>query len=174
MTRRSPTQVAVGRGVIAAWAWTLALFALALWPGRAIAPAVTEPLTLLAAWLALPAAVMVVMIARIARRRYHDPALIDGQDAPPGSGFDADQRVLRNTTEQLVLAAVVWAALAVQIRPDHLTLIPALAIGFTMARIAFWWGYPRGAGARAFGFAATFYPTLLALFWALWLLLVPA
>ncbi len=42
-----------------------------------------------------------------------------------------------------------------------------MGVGFGVARLAFWIGYHRSAPARAFGFAATFYPTVLATLWAL-------
>jgi uncharacterized membrane protein YecN with MAPEG domain len=43
----------------------------------------------------------------------------------------------------------------------------ALSALFVVGRIAYWIGYPQGAGARAFGFALTFYPTIMALLAAL-------
>lgn len=44
----------------------------------------------------------------------------------------------------------------------------ALGIGFAVARVAFWVGYHMAPPLRAFGFAATFYPTVLAALWVLW------
>jgi uncharacterized membrane protein YecN with MAPEG domain len=41
--------------------------------------------------------------------------------------------------------------------------IDALVILFAVGRLLFWIGYRRGAAGRAFGFALTFYPSVLAL-----------
>ncbi len=45
--------------------------------------------------------------------------------------------------------------------------VTCLGIGFAVARLAFWIGYHISPPLRAFGFAATFYPTIIALVWAL-------
>jgi hypothetical protein len=41
--------------------------------------------------------------------------------------------------------------------------LPAAAILFLIGRILFFLGYAEGAASRAFGFALTFYPTLMLL-----------
>ena len=46
--------------------------------------------------------------------------------------------------------------------------ILCLGLGFAVARLAFWGGYHLSPPLRAFGFAATFYPTLLVAIWAGW------
>ena len=43
-----------------------------------------------------------------------------------------------------------------------------LGVAFAVARLAFWAGYHMAPPLRAFGFAATFYPTVLVALWALW------
>ena len=48
-------------------------------------------------------------------------------------------------------------------RPDGGALLITLAAMFGAGRLLFWWGYVRGAAARAFGFALTFYPSVGAL-----------
>lgn len=47
--------------------------------------------------------------------------------------------------------------------PAWQAVVPAAAILFVFGRIAFVAGYARGAPARAFGFALTFYPTVFML-----------
>jgi len=70
--------------------------------------------------------------------------------------------VLQNTLEQVVLAVPVHVALAVLVA-SSVPLIVALAALFAIGRLLFWVGYARGAKARAFGFALTFYPSLAGL-----------
>ncbi len=149
-------------GAAAAAIWTGAVFALA--PGW-ITPAGT-PLEMAVKWLCLPALSLLVMIGRMANMRFLSAELIDGQDGGSGSAADRAQRVLRNTTEQAVLAALAWPALAIQLAPAQAGLFPALAVTFLIGRIAFTLGYAKGAAGRAFGFGLTFYPTVGVVIWA--------
>lgn len=147
-------------GMIAGALWALAVvFA----PALMELPYLPAPAALPGAFLA-PGLVLAAMIGRIAARRFFDDTLIDGEDPAPGSPADIDQRVLRNTAEQLVLALAIWPFAA-------LTLGGAVAIGlglsFALMRLLFWIGYRWSPPLRALGFAGTFYPTLLAGLWAL-------
>lgn len=148
----------------------IGMIAGALWaPAVVFAPALLDipylpaPAVLPGAFLA-PGLVLALMIGRIASRRFFDDALIDGAEPAPGSAADVDQRVLRNTVEQLVLALAIWPFAA-------LTLGGAVAIGlglsFALMRLLFWIGYRWSPPLRALGFAGTFYPTVLAGLWAL-------
>lgn len=159
-------QRGVARGAAAAAVWTLALFV----AGPALVHPVAAPLTLVASWLVLPALTLIAAVGRVANARFFDPAIIHGQDPAAGTPADRARRILRNTTEQCLLAALVWPALAVQLDPARLGIIPALACGFVVGRVAFAAGYARGAAGRAFGFGATFYPTVVAALWATLLL----
>ena len=114
-----------------------------------------------------PGVVLMLMIGRIAQRRFFDAGLIDGAAPAPGSAADIDNRVLKNTVEQSVLALCLWPAISVMLFTDGPGVVLALSVGFAVARLAFWWGYHKSPPLRAFGFAATFYPTVLALLWAL-------
>ncbi|MDU8943065.1 MAPEG family protein [Ovoidimarina sediminis] len=100
---------------------------------------------------------MAAMVGRIAGRRFFDDTIIDGQ--PLSGPAEIDQRVLQNTTEQLVLAAVLWPAAGVVL---GMGTVLALAISFFIARLLFWVGYHISPPLRGLGFAATFYPTVLA------------
>jgi len=116
--------------------------------------------------------VLAVMIARLAQRRFFDDSIIDGQPFAPGSAADIDARVLQNTVEQLVLALALWPVTGYVLAIDGPGVVLSLGIGFAIARLAFWIGYHISPPLRAFGFAATFYPTLIAVVWAvLWWLL---
>ena len=109
--------------------------------------------------------VMVAMVGRLAQRRFFDDGIIDGQPFAPNSGADIDQRVLANTVEQIVLALCIWPIGAVFLGNGILI---ALGFGFAAARILFWIGYHLSPPLRGFGFAASFYPTVLTALWVLW------
>ncbi|RKF14920.1 MAPEG family protein [Roseovarius spongiae] len=129
-------------------------------------PVFTLVPTIMTAFLA-PGLVMAAMVARLAQRRFFDEGIIGGGAFAPGSAADIDQRVLRNTAEQLVLALCIWPAAAVLLAGQGPGVIVSLGIGFAIARLAFWAGYHIAPPLRAFGFAATFYPTVLVALWAL-------
>ena len=120
--------------------------------------------TIMTAFLA-PGLVMAAMIGRLAQRRFFDDAIIDGGEL--AGGAEIDRRVLVNTTEQLVLALCIWPAAAVMLGAEGPGAIMVLGFAFALARVAFWIGYHRAPPLRAFGFAATFYPTVLVALWAL-------
>ncbi len=122
--------------------------------------------TIMTAFFA-PGLVMLVMIGRLAQRRFFADSLIDGAAYAPGSAADIDQRVLTNTFEQLVLALCIWPGAAILLADKGPGVIMALGLGFVIARLAFWAGYHKSPPLRAFGFAATFYPTVLVALWAL-------
>lgn len=159
MERRKAIVVGLGAGAL--WA-VMVLAAGALWvrlPVFALVP------TVMTAFLA-PGLVMAAMVGRLAQRRFFDEAIIDG--GPLTGAAEIDRRVLVNTTEQLVLALCIWPAAAVMLGDRGPGVIVALGAGFALARMAFWAGYRRAPALRAFGFAATFYPTVLVALWALW------
>lgn len=107
--------------------------------------------------------VMMLLIARLAHRRFFDDAFIDGAQFASGSAAEIDQRVLTNTVEQIVLALALWPFAALTLGG---AVVIWMGLGFAMARIAFWLGYHLSPPLRAFGFGATFYPTVLAALWA--------
>jgi len=114
-----------------------------------------------------PGLFLIVIIGRLAQRRFFDDAIIDGE---PLTGAAAiDQRVLQNTAEQLVLALAIWPFAGQWLATEGPGVVLMLGIGFAIARIAFWAGYHISPPLRAFGFAATFYPTIIVLIWTvLW------
>lgn len=158
----------IAAGMIAGLIWSVAL----LWVAATYVnlPVFTLMPTIMTAFLA-PGLVLMLMIARLAQRRFFDDTIIDGGPFAPGSSAEIDQRVLANTIEQLVLALCVWPAAAVLLLGDGPGVIMTLGFGFVVARLCFWGGYRRSPPLRAFGFAATFYPTILVAIWALWKLI---
>ena len=147
-------------GMAAGLLWALALVGGIQAANPAFVPLpIAMPLAMLP-----PGLVMAAVIARLAQRRFFDDAIIDGATFAPGSGAEIDQRVLTNTTEQVVLALVLWPFVAVTLGG---AVVIAMGIGFAIARLAFWIGYHASPPLRGFGFAGTFYPTLVATFWAL-------
>ncbi len=160
MSERARIMIGMAAGAL----WALVL----LWAaGRYVAlPVFTLMPTIMTAFL-LPGLFMLVVIGRLAQRRFFDDDIIDGGAFAPGTGAEIDQRVLGNTVEQLVLALCIWPATAVLLAGQGPGVIAALGVGFVIARLAFWIGYHLSPPLRAFGFAATFYPTVFVAIWAL-------
>lgn len=143
----------VAAGMVIAAIWVLPVLWLGFSWGHWIEPL---PAIMLAG---LPGGiVMLTMVARLAAGRFFSPGNIDGEAFAPGSTEEITQRVLTNTTEQLILAAAIWPAAGVLFGPG---LPAALGISFGLTRIAFWLGYLKSPPLRAFGFAAGFYPTVV-------------
>lgn len=159
MSKRRNIALGMGAGLL----WSVAL----LWGAATFVklPVFTLMPTIMTAFLA-PGLVMAAMVGRIAQRRFFDDSIIDGEAL--NGAAEIDQRVLANTTEQLVLALCIWPAAAVILTGEGPGVIICLGLGFAVARLAFWLGYHRAPRARAFGFAASFYPTVLVGLWAAW------
>lgn len=105
---------------------------------------------------------LLVSIGRLARHRFFTPADIDGSGLTQGTDTAKElQAVLQNTLEQTVLAVLAYGCFAALAPGAFLGMLPAAAALFWIGRALFWHGYARGAGARAFGFALTFYSTVL-------------
>lgn len=79
---------------------------------------------------------------------------------------------LQNTLEQAVIAAGAYLALATFLTGPALALIPGGVLLFAIGRLSFLKGYPRGAGARAFGMVTTALPSIAAYILALVLMLL--
>jgi len=110
-------------------------------------------------------------IANVARLRFFSPQDMDGSGMSEATDkVRIGNAVLQNTLEQATLAIPVHLALAALL-PRPAALIMVLVVLFSIGRALFWIGYRKGAAARAFGFALTFYPSLLSLVLALFLLL---
>lgn len=147
-------------GMVLALVWSAGIL---WWPQTVKAPFI--PLNTAMVMALLPGgSVCLLVIARLAMRRFFDEDAIDGTAFAPGSGGEVDQRVLTNTIEQLVLAVVLWPFVALTLGA---MVVLYMGVGFAIARLLFWIGYHISPPLRAFGFGATFYPTLLAAGWAI-------
>ena len=141
----------------------------AVWAFAIVAGAQSADLPFLPPQIALPGAffapglVTLLMIGRLAQRRFFDDTIIDGQDFIQNSRAWIDQRVLSNTIEQLVLALLIWPFVALTLGGG---VVLAMGFAFAIARLLFWLGYHISPPLRGFGFAATFYPTILAAVWS--------
>lgn len=102
-------------------------------------------------------------IANVARLRFFSE-----QDISGSSGVGASDKVreagaiLQNTLEQVVLATIAHVIAAATLSRSHALLV-ALASLFALGRLLFWVGYSHGPKGRAFGFALSFYPSVLSL-----------
>lgn len=119
-----------------------------------------------------PALMLAFCIARLAAHRFLTPEDIDGSALTAGSGrARLLQALLQNTLEQAVLAIPVYAAWSVVAPASLAGLVLTAALLFVTGRSLFFAGYQRGAAGRAFGFALTFYPTVILLaclfYWAI-------
>ena len=144
----------------------LAVVVLTLAIGWSIAPVLSPTDRVLRAVAAATVAALwlAAAIGHVAALRFESPANIDA--AASGSGDSPRvviaQAVLRNTLEQVVLAIPAYLALAWVVEGSG-AMVPMLAALFSVGRTLFWANYARGAAARAFGFALTFYSSVAAL-----------
>ena len=112
----------------------------------------------------LPAATLLVCIARLAAHRFFTPEDIHGSGLTGGTErAKLLQSLLQNTLEQCCLAIPVYLATAILAPASLLPVVPTAAVMFLVGRGLFFAGYAQGAPSRAYGFALTFYPTLLLL-----------
>jgi uncharacterized membrane protein YecN with MAPEG domain len=115
---------------------------------------------------------LIAAIANVGTGRFFSRDDIQGAGFyPPSERLVIPVAILQNTLEQTVLAVGAHLILATMLMGQELILLPVLALLFCVGRAAFWVGYRGGAGRRAFGFALTFYPTLLAYVLAIILLI---
>ncbi len=157
-------RVKISIGMVLGLIWALAVVTL---PG--LGPQPFFPLNVALIYAFLPGGLfMALIIAILAGRRFFNDANIDGAAFATGSRGEIDQRVLQNTVEQLVLALVLWPFAASWL--GGVTVI-VMGVAFGFARLLFWVGYHLSPSLRAFGFAASFYPTVVAVFWTVWKLL---
>lgn len=169
-------QRGVASGMASAFLIALAILAFAAIFGRPhIAPSASVEfrLSLLAASLMAPAASLFICIARLAKHRFFTPEDINGSALAEGtSRAKLLQALLQNTLEQFALASSVYLVCSITFPSHLLGLIPAAAAMFLVGRVLFYIGYSGGAPSRAFGFAFTFYPTVLLGCVAIWFLIV--
>lgn len=147
-----------------------------LWPGLPAGPSDLGPR--LSAWLGgdlVAAFWLAVAVGRLARHRFFSDADIDAALHAGTPMAAVLQSLVQNTLEQTVLAVVAYGAWLLVPRPDAPIATTWIAVAcFSLGRLLFFLGYARGAAARSFGFALTFYPTLGLLIGSAIRLLAPA
>ncbi len=151
-------QVLIGMGLGLVWAFGV------IWYPQTLKPPFMPINVALITGFLPGGLVLLLLIARLAQRRFFDEATIDGVGFAPGSGGDIDQRVLTNTVEQLLLAMALWPFVGLTLGGF---LVVVMGGAFAVARLLFWAGYHLSPPLRAFGFAASFYPTVVAMVWAI-------
>jgi hypothetical protein len=153
------------RGVLRAMVAGLALSLVAFGLSILVVPANPLPDMQAAALASLaPTVLLAACIARLAAHRFHTPEDIDGSGLTSGTATaKVLQAQLQNTLEQLVLALPVYAACVALAVPYGRNLVLTASLLFFCGRLLFFLGYRRGAAGRAFGFALTFYPTVVLL-----------
>lgn len=105
---------------------------------------------------------LIAAIGAVAKDRFFSPTDIAGSAfGEPGQKIAIGRAIVQNTHEQATLAVMVHLALGVALPMSLMGLIPLLVALFGIGRAAFWMGYAGGAASRAFGFEATFFPTVL-------------
>jgi hypothetical protein len=122
-------------------------------------------LAFVAHWLLLPGFSLFAGVGLIANQRFFVADAIDGERKSQSQLIEIAERYNRNTVEQIILAAIAWAGLALALPHEQLRLIPAMAIAFLIGRVLFFIGYMIAPVGRAFGFGLTAYPTFAALIW---------
>ncbi len=100
---------------------------------------------------------LLIGIGRVAGQRFFSPEAIDGSDV--GKSLTINLHYIQNTLEQTVLLVLAHLSLATVIPAHAMKIMPILVLLFVIARLCFWIGYHHNPISRAFGFAATFYPT---------------
>ncbi|WP_299818048.1 MAPEG family protein [uncultured Roseibium sp.] len=172
----SPKQLPVLKGMITA----IVICGLALSAGAVLPPANWLPddtpgerLGFAARCILVISVWLLICIGALARHRFFTPADIDGSGLTAGTDkAKILQAVLQNTLEQTVLAALVYGSFAALAPSQWLGALPVAALLFFCGRALFWHGYVHGAGSRAFGFALTFYSTVLLFLASMFLALV--
>ena len=119
-------------------------------------------------WDAVAALPFLVMIIAIGNARALGPA-IDPTLGAESRAMQINGRVADNTLQQLLLFVIASLALAANLPPANMSVIPAAAIVFLIARIAFWIGYRIHPLYRAPGFSSTAYMNIFMYIAILWI-----
>ncbi|KNH12679.1 MULTISPECIES: MAPEG family protein [Vibrio] len=121
-----------------------------------------DRVTVLGLSLILPTLMLIVSIGCLAKYRFFSPEDIDGSGLTSGTKRAIIlQSMLQNTLEQVVIAVGVYTAWCLLMPSAWLSAGLVCSVLFFMGRIFFFKGYSHGAPARAFGFALTFYSTVV-------------
>jgi len=105
----------------------------------------------------------------LAAKTRHLSQNIDGTAPAEGTPLDLTLRYISNTSEQLLLFSLAVISFGLVANESLvIRLLPVLGIWFVIARALFYIGYRYNPLARSIGFAGTFHPTLILLFYSLY------
>jgi hypothetical protein len=158
------TQRGVLVGMASAFLAAVAIFVLVVifaGPGFVSRASLDFRVELLAASVMAPALSLFVCIARLANHRFFTPADINGSALTDGT---ARAKLLRPFCKHARTSGAGCAGmpeLLVRFVPRFLGIIPASGCDVSCRAPCVFAGYANGAPARAFGFAFTFYPTVI-------------
>jgi hypothetical protein len=146
--------------VLLVWLYVGDLFGFVVLPADTTA----DRLAFVATWLLIPGWALLAGVFGASRRGFIRGA-IEGTRTPESWSLEVNLRYNQNTIEQVALAAIAWACLALVLPHDRLVLIPAMAVLFGIGRLTFWIGYRIHPLARTFGMTLTAFPTVIAYLW---------
>ncbi|PCI49958.1 MAG: hypothetical protein COB49_04425 [Alphaproteobacteria bacterium] len=107
-------------------------------------------------------------VMAVAGQRFFSDKAREGQTEGLSSALTINLRYIQNTMEQLVLLVITHMAFAATADSGEMKIIPILVSLFIVGRICFWIGYHQSPLSRAFGFAVTFYPTVVMMIMTVW------
>jgi len=119
-------------------------------------------------WAVVAAIPLFAMIVAVGNARFLSEA-IDPTLAREDQKMIVNGRVADNTLQQFLLFLVGMLALSVSLPLERLSIVPAVAITFVVARIIFWVGYRIHPLYRAPGFSSVAYMNLFMFIAVLWL-----
>jgi hypothetical protein len=119
-------------------------------------------------WAVVAAIPLFAMIVAVGNARFLSEA-IDPTLAKEDQKMVVNGRVADNTLQQFVLFLVGMLALSVSLPLERLSIVPAVAITFVIARIIFWIGYRIHPLYRAPGFSSVAYMNMFIFIAVLWL-----
>lgn len=106
---------------------------------------------------------IIVGIRMVSSGRRHSAKDIRGSAyGPPSDRIAVPAAFLQNTLEQAMVMMVTQFAMLMLLRDAAMPLVAASVVLFSVGRIAFLVGYPKGAAARSFGMALTAVPSVVA------------
>jgi hypothetical protein len=112
----------------------------------------------------VPVLILGIAIGRLAKHRFFNADDIVGAGLTVASAeAKLLQALLQNTLEQTALAVPTYLAWALLMPGAWLSTVPMAATFHALGRLLFFFGYEKGAGHGALGFALTFYSTMVLL-----------
>ena len=106
---------------------------------------------------------IIIGFGMVSRIRRHSAEDIRGSAySAPSPRIAVPLAFLQNTLEQSVIAVFTHLALVLLLGAQAIPFIVGSVLLFTIGRVTFLAGYPKGAGARSFGMTLTALPSLAA------------